>query len=364
MRTIIISSALIATFALSACAAPPPAQPAAETQPQTSAPQADLAAIKSYLLGKGGELKDATAALRQLAAQYYDAANTAQFDYAAMWASDKDRALGLVQEARAAWTKASPLYEQIEGIVAGTPALAEYDLILDAGASKAEGGDNVVPFDLSLPDGRVIEKPGNLFGVTESALWGTFADFVAQGVQPDFDADGTIEFGEALPDANVLKATADALDRYTGELLAAAQQWEPSVSDAFTSLVVMVPTMDEYFASWRDSRFVLGDQSTQRDFVAISRLADIQDILSSLQVVHQGVSPLIRSVDPDQDAQIARQLADLKAFVADVHRQEQSGKRFTPEEADLLGKEAQDRATATTGVIAQMAARLNVKLEQ
>ena len=50
-------------------------------------------------------------------------------------------------------------------MVAGVPSLAQYDIILDAGAAGSEGGENVVPFDLALPDGRVLAKPGNLFGV-------------------------------------------------------------------------------------------------------------------------------------------------------------------------------------------------------
>jgi hypothetical protein len=360
---------MLSLMALAACGSPAaPATPAtSETNAptaQSNPPQADLAAIKTYLIDKGDELRTSTAALKTLADRYYDLAHAAKFDYAALWSSEKDEVVRLVQDARAAWMTASPLYEQMEGIVAGTPSLAEYDVVLDAGASKEDGGDNVALYNLNLPDGRTIEKPGNLFGVNESALWGTFDAFTAQGVQPDFNADGTIEFGEALPDANVLKAAAGELDRYAGELLDAAKKWAPTESDAFTALVVMVPTMEEYFASWKDSRFVAGDQSTQRDFVAISRLADIQDILSSLQVVHGGVSPLIQTVDGAQDSQIKNQLADLKQFVADVHAKEQSGKRYTAEEADTLGKEAQDRATAITGQIAQMAAKLNVKLGQ
>jgi hypothetical protein len=183
-------------------------------------------------------------------------------------------------------------------------------------------------------------------------------------VEADFNHDGKLDFGEALPDANVLKAGVDELDRYTVELLTKAEAWQPTESDAFTALVVMVPTMSEYFGSWKDSRFILGDKSTQRDFVAISRLADIQDILGSLQVTYQGVSPMVKAVDPDQDTQIEQGLNDLKTFVADVHGQETSGKRFTPEEADLLGTEAQDRATAITGKITQVAGELDVELQE
>lgn len=68
-----------------------------------------------------------------------------------------------LDDAKKSWIAASPLYEQMEGIVAGVPDLADYDVILDAGTSAAEGGDNIVPFDLKLPDGRVLVKPGNLF---------------------------------------------------------------------------------------------------------------------------------------------------------------------------------------------------------
>ena len=98
--------------------------------------------------------------------------------------------------------------------------------------------------------------------------------------------------------------------------------------------------------------------------MAISRLADIQDILGSLQIVHQNVSPLIQSANAAEDAQIGKGLADLRSFVADVYQKEQSGQRFNAEDADLLGKEAQDRATAITGQITQAAAKLNIKIEE
>ena len=64
--------------------------------------------------------------------------------------------------------------------------------------AKTEGA---VPFDLNLPDGRVLPKPGNLFGVTESTLWGTYPEFTITEVEADFNHDGKLDFGEALPDA-------------------------------------------------------------------------------------------------------------------------------------------------------------------
>jgi hypothetical protein len=336
--------------------------------PPTAAPTeavltADLSGIKNYLTGKAAELAASTGELSDLGQQYFELAEGVSFDYAALWAEHGPEAQDIVEDAREAWKTASPLYEQMEGIVAGTPSLADFDVLLDAGASGAEDPEGAAPYDLTLGDGRVLERPGNLFGVNESTLWGTWPEFTAP-VRADFDGNGTIEFGEALPDAYVFQAATALLDQSATELQTAAQAWTPSSSDAFTALVVMVPTMSEYFGSWRDSRFVAGEASTQRDFVAISRLADIQDILSSLEVVHQNVSPLIVSVDATQDTEIGTGLAELKAFVADVYQQEQDGKRFTAEEADLLGTEAQDRATAITGKVSQVAAQLGIEIAE
>jgi hypothetical protein len=357
-------SLLLLVLVLAACGQVPAATP---TMAPTAAPapsaRADLSGIKTYLLSTGGELSAATGRLAAAGDRYYAMARDAKFDYAALWQSQPDAVKAALLDARAAWAEASPRYERVEGIVAGTPSLAEFDIILDAGSSGAEGGDSVVPFDLTLPDGRVLPKPGNLFGVAESTLWGTFPAYTTT-VQADLDGDGASGFGETLPDANVLKGAADALNRSAGELLNAAQAWQPTESDAFTALVVMVPTMSEYFESWKGSRFVAGESSTQRDFVAISRLADIQDILGGLEVVYGQVQPLVAEADAAQSTQIAQRLTSLKEFVAGVYAQEQGGKRFTAEEADTLGAEAQDRATAITGQITQVAAQLSIPVEQ
>jgi hypothetical protein len=361
MKRLYVVFMWISILALGACAPFAPAAPAPEVE--SPAPAADLVAIKRYLLDQVAALQTHTAGLKSAAGQYYALAEAAGFDYAALWANNGPKVGAILIDAKSAWLAASPLYEQMEGIVAGVPSLADYDVILDAGASGAEDPENAAPFDLTLPDGRVLPRPGNLFGVTESTLWGTYAEYIVAGIQPDLDGNGAMDFGEVLPDANVLKAGADALDSYTNELAAAARAWEPTETDAFTALVVMIPTMSEYFDSWKNSRFVAGEATTQRDFVAISRLLDIQNILASLQVVYSGVKPLITGVEAGQAIQIEQGLGDLKAFVAGVYQQEQEGKRFTAEEADLLGAEAQNRATAIAGQIVQVAAQLGIPIQ-
>ena len=353
----LFSAAVILILLLSACA------PAATPDTHTDHIQTDLDGIKTYLLEKSSELTNSSKSLKNSSDKYYELAQSTGFDYAALWESSPAEVSSALNDAKSAWMAASPLYEQMEGIVAGTPSLAEYDVILDAGTSAEEDPEGAVPFDLTLPDGRVLPKPGNLFGVLESTLWGTYADFTT-GIEADLDGNGSIDFGEKLPDANVLKAGADALDQYTTELGTASSEWEPTESDAFTALVVMVPTMSEYFNSWKNSRFILGDASEQRDFVVISRLSDIQNILGSLQVVFGEVKPLVESTDAAQAAQIEQSLADLKSFVGEVYAKEQSGYQHTPEEADVLGAEAQNRATAIAGQVAQIAAKLNISIAE
>jgi hypothetical protein len=334
--------------------------PAATVEASTS----NLDGIKTYLLDSSTKLKSQTAALAEAGNSYYALAQAANFDYAALWQQQPAEVGKALEDAKAAWVEASPGYERIEGIVAGVPSLAEFDVILDAGTAASEDPEGAVPFDLTLPDGNVLEKPGNLFGITEGTLWGTREDFIAKDVEADLDGDGQIEFGEALPDANVLKAAADAMDMYTGQMLDAANAWQPTESDAFTALVVMIPTMSEYFESWKQSRFISDAATASSDFGVISRLHDIVDILSGLQIVYQNVQPHVASVDEAEATQIASNLDSLRTFVSDVLEQEDGGKRFTAEDADALGGEAQDRASALAGQISQIAAKLDVTIAE
>jgi hypothetical protein len=323
----------------------------------------DLSGIKTYLIDNATALNTHAETLAATSAEYFALAEATNFDYSALWAANRVSVASALLAARDAWLVASPLYEQIEGVVAGVPSLSEFDVILDAGASGLEDPQGGVPFDLTLADGRVLERPGNLFGVLESTLWGTRLDY-SSGIRADLNLNADTDFGELLPDANVLLAAATTMAQYTNELLSAAQDWQPTQEDAFTALVVMVPTMSEYFASWRDSRFVSGAASSQVDFVVISRLADIDDILGGLIVIHENVSPIVTGVDADQDAQIRQSLLDLQAYVVDLYAQEQAGRVFTPEEADLFGTEAQNRAQAIVGQITQVAALLNITLPE
>ena len=334
----------------------------AETTSSATNP-ASLAGVKVYLTNHTSQLTGATEEFAALAEEYDALAKSVDYDYARLLDEHREDVTRILADAKKSWIEANPYYEQVEGVVAGTPSLAEYDIILDAGSSKDEDPESAVPFDLKLSDGRVLEQPGNLFNLTEGMLWGTRADLTAK-VEADLDGDGTVEFGEALPDARVLASAAEAFERYAGELDTDAQAWEPTASDAFTALVVMVPTMSEYFGQWKESRFVRGDTADSDSFNVVSRLSDINDIITGLEVVYDGVEPTIAKEDEVAADQTGKELEELGTFIADLREQEQDGRRFTPEQADQLGSDAQARAEAVAGQVSQHAAQLGIEIQQ
>jgi hypothetical protein len=356
-HTVAAAVAVLVT-ALAVAAGTASAAPSAPTQ------RVNLAPTKTYLLSHTAKLRGFTTRFQALANRYFALAKASDFDHAALWASKRAAITPILARSKALWIEGNPYYERVEGVVAGTPSLAVYDVILDAGSSAKEDPASAVPFDLRLADGRVLRKPGNLFNLTEGMLWGTRPEYTAKGVRADLDGDGKLEFGEALPDAAVFKASAAAFALYAGKLDRSAKAWKPTASDAFTAVVVMVPTMSEYFGQWKVSRFVLGDRAKGDSFNVVSRLSDIGDILGGLRVIYTGIRPAIATVDAEQAAQTKRELDSLWSFVSQLRAQEKAGRRFTPQQADSLGRTAQSRATAIAGQVTQAAARLKVKIAQ
>ena len=81
-----------------------------------------------------------------------------------------------------AYRAANPAYEEMEGIVAGVPRLAQYDVDIDAGADASDP-ENAVSFSLELPDGEVLKQPGNFMFLTETSWFATNEDFLAKGAE-------------------------------------------------------------------------------------------------------------------------------------------------------------------------------------
>jgi len=323
----------------------------------TAAPQ-DLDAIKTYLLDHTTRLQADVGKLRENAEAYHELAASADFDSKRLLAENREEVAKLMTEAKATFKQSNPAYEEMEGVVAGVPELADYDVIIDAGGDASDP-ETAVPFSIKTEDGRTFKQPGNLFFLIESSLYGTEPKF---GTKGDLDGDGKVEFGEALPDARFYVAAAKEFDSQAAELDAAAKKWSPNEQDALTALVVMTPTMSEYFEAWKNSRFVAGDKATEKAFVSSSRLQDIADILGGLKLIYANVETRIAEANPQQAKQTGESLTKLEAFAARLRDQEAQGKKFTAEDADTLGSEAQNRAEAIAGQITQAAKQLNIEL--
>jgi hypothetical protein len=329
----------------------------------TTASGAELGAIKQFLLQHTALLATDVGALREDAEAYHALAKGVDFDHGRLLSEHRSEVRGLVKDIQDGFAKANPAYEQMEGVVAGVPQLADFDVIIDAGGDASDP-ENAVPFSVKTPDGRTFKQPGNFNYLIETSAFGTEPKFAAKGVKPDLDGDGKVAFGEALPDADFLLAATTDFETTAKELQAAGKAWTPEASDVFTAVVVMTPTMSEYFEAWKNSRFVAGSKATESGFVGASRLEDIASILGGLVVIYDNIEPQIAEEDPDQAEQTGVALDELLAYVEKVRDEEKGGKRFTAEEAETLGTDAQEQAEAIAGQVSQAAGKLNIELEE
>src|SRR3954454_9095197 len=336
-----------------------------ETTPKATPAAAaggDLTPIKDYLLEHTDRLVTSTELLQRDAQEYYNLAEAADFDYAKLLQDKREQVATAIKELQGAHIQANPAYEEMEGVVAGVPSLADYDVIIDAGADASDP-ENAVPFSLTTKAGKEFKQPGNFFALIETSVFGTEKSFQAKGVEPDLDGDGQVEFPEALPDADFLLAAATDFVKYAKELDAKAKEWQPTLEDAYTAVVVMTPTMSEYFEAWKNSRFIAGGKAEEKGFVATSRLSDIRDILGGIVLIYDSIQPSVQKVNADQAAQTKTDLAKLHQFAERLFSEEQGGNTFTASEADTLGTDAQTKAEAIAGQVSQSAGQLSLKLE-
>ena len=162
--------------------------------------------------------------MRAGAERYHALAEAADFDYAALLRDHRAEVRRIVREAQRRFGRANPAYEEMEGVVAGVPELADFDVSIDAGGDASDP-ENAVPFTLKTPAGRTFEQPGNFNYLIETSLFGTEPRCAAKGVKPDLDGDGRVEFGEALPDADFYVTAAREFESTVKDLDAAARAW-------------------------------------------------------------------------------------------------------------------------------------------
>ena len=223
-----------------------------------------------------------------------------------------------------------------------------------------------MPFSIKTPAGKTFEQPGNFFFLIETSLWGTEPKFAAKGVKPDLDGDGKVEFGEARAGRRLPRGRREGLrDQRQGPRRRRQASGSRRTQDAFTALVVMTPTMSEYFEAWKSSRFVAGAKSKETVFVAASRLQDIAGILGGLVLVYDSVEPVGRGgrrgagQADRQRAQGAARSSPRKLRDEEAGGQEVHG----PPRPTRSARDAQDRAEAIAGQVSQAAGQLGIKLE-
>ena len=120
------------------------------------------------------------ATMKENAQQYHDLAEQSGFDTKKMLADNREEVAQLLADAKKTYVDANPAYEEMEGVVAGVPELADYDVIIDAG-SDASDPESAVPFSIKTEDGKTYKQPGNLFFLIESALYGTEPKWSTKG---------------------------------------------------------------------------------------------------------------------------------------------------------------------------------------
>jgi hypothetical protein len=240
-------------------------------------------------------------------------------------------------------------YETIEGIVAGVPSLADYDIYLDAGVPQSEGPDSVAPVVLVLENGGKIDKQGSLFTyIIEPALWGgdeRWVTPVAGGKR-------------TLPRPEVLVAAAADVNNKIGSLLADAKGWNASVSDCFGAMVVMTPTLSDYFEDWKESRY---SKEKSGRFQAVSRVSDMRGIMGSCQVMYEAVEKSVAEKDKALVKSVSSGFKGIMSFLDKIEDREKQGE-IKGAEIDELATQAKEKTDKLVPQIEQSAAVTGVKI--
>ena len=102
----------------------------------------------------------------------------------------------------------------MEGVVAGVPELADYDVIIDAGADGSDP-ESAVPFSSRRKAGKEFKQPGNFFALVETSVFGTEPKFAGQGRRgrPRRRRQGR-RSPRRCPDADFLLAAATEFAKY------------------------------------------------------------------------------------------------------------------------------------------------------
>ena len=315
--------------------------------------------VKSYLVETLGRMELAADGFVRDAAAYSALVSSNGGDPARAFAAAPAEMSRLVESMREGYKAMDSFgYETIEGIVAGVPALADFDVYLDAGVpqDQAGGGTPVAPVVVALPGGGKIDQQGSLFTyLIEPMLWGSNPTLA---LPADLNGDGTIAARESLPRPEMLQAIASDLRTKLHELRTAAVAWKPSTADYLSAIITMTPTLSGYFDDWKESRYA---PEASGKFSAVSRVSDMRGIMSSVALMYGAVRGDVAGKDPALAQAIQQGFDGILSFIDRVdQREKKSGGKMTVAEVDELGEQAKQKADKLVPQVEQAAAILQV----
>jgi len=310
---------------------------------------ATAASVKEYLLTKLAKIQNASEDFVKNSEAYAELVKAHGDSLPAAYKAEPAKMDNLVVKMQDNYKAMDSFgYETIEGIVAGVPLLADYDIYLDAGVPASEGPDGVAPVVLDLGNGKKIENQGSLFTfIIEPALWGGDKRWVVE-------ADG-----RTLPRPEVLVAAALDVNKTINNLVAEANGWNASVSDCFGAMVVMTPTLSDYFEDWKESRYS-SDKSGR--FQAVSRVSDMRGIMGSCQVMYDAVDAGVAAKDKALAKSVDSGFKGIMAFLDKIEDREKQG-ALKGAEIDELATQAKEKTDKLVPQIEQSAAVSGVKIE-
>ena len=317
--------------------------------------------VKAYLVAVVKQVNAAAADFKTAADEYAKLVAGYQNQPALAASAKPLETAGLVRRMRDAYQRIDSFgYEYVEGIVAGVPGLAKYDVELDSGLPKALAASPTdVVADVVIKAGPdTLDHDGSLNNfLIEPTVFGTNPKFTSgtAGGLPGFD--GTVN----LPKPNLCVALADyAVDGYA-RLLKDSEAWQPSDKDCYQAVFNMTPTLADYFDEWKESRKGTGELAGR--FVAVSRVSDMRGIMSSVKLTWDGLEPELKGKDAALADSISRGYAQIMTFIDTVDARD-AKQKLTLEAIDALGSQAKEKADKLTVQAQQAAALVGVNVEQ
>ena len=349
-----VATAVAAVFVPAASLASPPAPPVVPMGVTgKDGVKAYLVAVVKQMNTASADFKTAATAYAKLAADHGHSAETAA-------RAEPAKVADAIRQMRDAYQRIDSFgYEYVEGIVAGVPSLAHYDVELDSGLPKAQAASPTdVVADVVIQAGPdTLDHDGSLNNfLIEPTVFGTNPKFTAGAATlPGFDKP------VKLPKPNLCTALADyAVDGYA-RLLKDSEAWQPSDKDCFQAVYNMTPTLADYFDEWKESRKGTGELAGR--FVAVSRVSDMRGIMSSVRLTWDGLEPELKSKDPALADSISRGYGQIMTFIDTVDARD-GKQKLTLEAIDALGSQAKEKADKLTVQAQQAAVLVGVTVEQ